>query len=90
LWQIASQAEQPIKHLSGCITTGLPFWKAKTPFEQNSTHRGFSRFAQPSHLSGKTVGYQVPHECDMSFTSVVSMLTILVKQRKIWKVYNNI
>lgn len=62
LWQTGSHAVQPFTHLYGWATTALPFIIVKTPFGQNSTQRGFSSDAHPSHFSGKIVGYQAPHD----------------------------
>jgi hypothetical protein len=58
LWHRGSHAVQPSTHLCGLATTAFPFWKAKTPFGQNSTHLGLPKEAHPSHFSGKIVGYQ--------------------------------
>jgi len=57
LWHRGSHAVQPLIRLWGFATTAFPFWKVNTPFGQYSTHRGFPNGAQPSHFSGKIVGY---------------------------------
>ena len=62
LWQTGSHAVQPFTHLYGWATMAFPFRIVKTPFGQNSTQRGFSSDIQPSHFSGKIVGYQAPHD----------------------------
>lgn len=52
-----SHAVQPFTHLCGLATMALPSLKAKTPLGQYSTHFGAPYLAQPSHFSGKIVGY---------------------------------
>jgi len=68
LWQTGSHAVQPFMHLYGWATMALPLRIVKTPFGQNSTHRGFSSDAQPSHFSGKIVGYQTPYDPAIIFS----------------------
>lgn len=68
LWHRGSHAVQPLTHLCGFATIAFPSWKAKTSCGQNSTQRGFPIFMQPSHFSGKIVGYQAPHVCAIYFS----------------------
>jgi len=57
LWHKGSHAVHPLTHLWRFITTAFPFMKANTLLGQYSTHRGLPYGAQPSHFSGKIVGY---------------------------------
>jgi hypothetical protein len=58
LWHRGSHAVHPLTHLWGFATTAFPSMKENTPLGQYSTHRGLPKGAQPSHFSGKIVGYQ--------------------------------
>jgi len=60
LWHSGSHAVQPLTHLCGWATMAFPSRISRTLFGQNSTQRGFSNEAQPSHFSGKIVGYHTP------------------------------
>jgi len=65
LWHRGAHAEQlgmlqSFPQFAGLATTDMPVLKMKTPLGQNSTHRGFPVFMQPSHLSEKIVGNHEP------------------------------
>ncbi len=74
LWQSGSHAVQPFMHLKGYATKAFPSWNVKTPFGQKSTQRGFPNLTQPSHFSGKIVGYQTPHTLVINFHFSNSLL----------------
>jgi hypothetical protein len=71
LWHKGSHAVQPLTHLWGLATTAFPFMKANTPLGQYSMHRGLPYGAQPSHFSGKIVGYHGVQALAIYFTFIV-------------------
>ena len=80
LWHKGSHAVHPLTHLCGLATTALPSTKANTLFGQNSTQRGLPYGAQPSHFSGKIVGY---HGVQALAIATTTRLTCRIESRRL-------